>query len=124
MELSHVRLLVADYVRCFSFYRDVLGLEVTFGDVATGYADLRAGDGSTLALFDRSEQESVVELRPPGDGSLLVFRVDDVDAFAREHEDFMVGPPQDRAEWGIRVAYLRDPDGNLIEVNQSIPTAE
>jgi lactoylglutathione lyase len=124
LRLTHVRLLVADYVRCFSFYRDVLGLEVTYGDAASGYADLSAGDGSTLALFDRSEQESVVELRPPGDGSLLVFGVDDVDAFAARHDDFVLGPPRDRSEWGIRVAYLRDPDGNLIEVNQPIPMAE
>jgi catechol 2,3-dioxygenase-like lactoylglutathione lyase family enzyme len=124
MQLTHVRLLVGDYVRCFSFYRDVLGLEVTFGDPASGYADLRAGDGSTLALFDRSEQEGVVELRPPGDGSLLVFGVDDVDAFCRQHEDFMIGPPHDRDDWRIRVAYLRDPDGNLIEVNQPLPTAK
>jgi lactoylglutathione lyase len=124
LRLTYVRLLVRDYVRCFSFYRDVLGLEVTYGDAASGYADLRAGEGSMLALFDRSEQESAVELRPPGDGTLLVFGVDDVDAFVATHDDFVLGPPRDRADWGIRVAYLRDPDGNLLEVNQQIPMAE
>jgi catechol 2,3-dioxygenase-like lactoylglutathione lyase family enzyme len=25
------------------------------------------------------------------------------------------------ADWGIRVAYVRDPDGNLIELNHAIP---
>jgi lactoylglutathione lyase len=121
VNLTHVRLLVADYVRCFSFYRDVLGLEVTYGDAASGYSDFSAGDGSTLALFERSEQGETVELRPPGDSALLVFGVEDVDAFWRTHEDFVLGPPRDRGDWGIRVAYLRDPDGNLIEVNQPLP---
>jgi len=30
--------------------------------------------------------------------------------------------PADRSDWGIRVAYVRDPDGNLVELNHSIPT--
>jgi lactoylglutathione lyase len=124
VQLTHVRLLVGDYVRCFSFYRDVLGLEVTFGDETSGYADLRSGDGSALALFDRPEQGDVVELRPPGDSAVLVFRVDDVDAFADMHEHIVIGPPRSRAEWGIRFVHLRDPDGNLLEVNQQIPMEE
>jgi catechol 2,3-dioxygenase-like lactoylglutathione lyase family enzyme len=28
--------------------------------------------------------------------------------------------PEDRPDWGIRVAYIRDPDHNLIELNQSL----
>jgi lactoylglutathione lyase len=120
VRLTHVRLLVEDYVRCFSFYRDVLGLKVTFGDETSGYADLQSGDGSALALFDRPEQGVVVELRAPGDSAVLVFGVDDVDRFADEHEHLVVGPPRSRPEWGIRFVHLRDPDGNLIEVNQQI----
>jgi lactoylglutathione lyase len=119
VKLSQVRLLVDDYVRCFSFYRDVLGFEVTFGDPASGYATL-AGDSGTIALFDRAEQAEVIELRPPGDGALLALEVDDVDAFCERHDDFMLGPPRDRTDWGIRVAYLRDPDGNLLEVHHPI----
>jgi lactoylglutathione lyase len=120
VKLTQVRLLVDDYVRCFSFYRDVLGLEVTFGDPASGYATLRSGDAGTVALFDRAEQQEAIELRPPGDGSLLTFEVDDVDAFCAEHDDFVLGPPRDRTDWGIRVAYMRDPDGNLLEVHHPI----
>lgn len=29
--------------------------------------------------------------------------------------------PADRSDWGIRVGYVRDPDGNLIELNQPLP---
>lgn len=25
-------------------------------------------------------------------------------------------------DWGIRTAHLRDPDGNLIEINQPLPS--
>jgi catechol 2,3-dioxygenase-like lactoylglutathione lyase family enzyme len=38
--------------------------------------------------------------------------------------DFLAGPPHDRADWGVCLAYFRDPDGNLIEVNHSIPMTE
>jgi lactoylglutathione lyase len=35
VRLTHVRLLVDDYDACFRFYRDMLGLEPTFGDEAS-----------------------------------------------------------------------------------------
>jgi catechol 2,3-dioxygenase-like lactoylglutathione lyase family enzyme len=49
VRLTHVRLFVDDYAACFGFHRDVLGFEATFGDARGGYADFRAGGGSTLA---------------------------------------------------------------------------
>jgi catechol 2,3-dioxygenase-like lactoylglutathione lyase family enzyme len=120
MQLTHVRLLVEDFAGCFRFYRDALGLEATFGDEASGYADFRAGEGSALALFDRREQDETVPVREPGDGALLVFGVDDVDAEALRLAEFVVAAPSDRSDWGIRVAYLRDPAGTLIELNQPV----
>ncbi len=124
MQLTHVRLLVDDYPGCFAFYRDLLGLEPTFGDETTGYADFRAGDGPALALFDRAEQGGVVELRRSGDGAIPIFGVADVDALTERIASAALGPPQSRPEWGIRFVHLRDPDGNLIEVNQPIPMQE
>ena len=32
-----------------------------------------------------------------------------------------LGEPVDHPAWGIRSAYFRDPDGTLIEINQSLP---
>jgi catechol 2,3-dioxygenase-like lactoylglutathione lyase family enzyme len=104
VHLTHVRLLVGNYAECFRFYRDVLGLEAGFGDEESGYADFSAGTGSVLALFDRDEQSEAVELR-------------ETERF-REHA---VSQPESRAEWGIRFVHLRDPAGNLIELNQEIP---
>ena len=32
--------------------------------------------------------------------------------------------PHDRPDWGIRVAHLRDPDGNLVELSRRLPRDE
>ncbi len=119
MKLTHVRLLVDDYGACFRFYRDVLGLRATFGDEGGGYANFDTGD-ATLAIFDRREQAEVVDVAPRGDGALVVLRVGDVDAEAERLRPHIVAGPQDRPDWGIRVAYLRDPAGHLIELNREL----
>lgn len=119
MQLTHARLLVDDFGACFRFYRDVLGLEPYFGEEAGPYADFRTGE-ATVAIFARSGQAEEVELRPPGDGSLVTLRVDDVDAAAERLAAHVVGGPASREDWGIRVVYLRDPAGNLIELHQPL----
>jgi lactoylglutathione lyase len=122
MRLTHARLLVDDLGPCFRFYRDVVGLEATWGDEDGGYADFDAG-GATVALFVRSGMEGRADLRAPGDAAMLVFEVEDVDAVAarvREHGVALEGDPHDESEWGIRVAHFRDPAGNLVEVNQPL----
>ena len=122
MRLTHARLLVDDFAACFRFYRDVVGLEPTWGEESGGYADFDGG-GATLALFVRSGMDGRAELRASGDGTMLVFEVEDVDAVAarvREHGVELESDPHDEAEWGIRVAHFRDPAGTLIEVNQPL----
>jgi catechol 2,3-dioxygenase-like lactoylglutathione lyase family enzyme len=123
MKFSQVRLLVDDYLACYRFLNDTLGLECTFGGEEDGYASFKAGTG-TVAVFRREEQGEVIELRAAGDGSLTVLEVDDVDAEAERLGDAVVGGPVSKAAWGGRVAYVRDPDGNLFELFQTIPTEE
>jgi lactoylglutathione lyase len=120
MTFSQVRLLVDDFPGCYRFLHDVLGLECTFGGEDDGYASFAAGEG-TVAVFRRAEQDEVVGLRGSGDAALVVFEVEDVDAEAARLGDLVVGGPVSKAEWGGRVAYVRDPDGNLFELFQSIP---
>ena len=79
MKFSQVRLLVDDFGVAFRFYRDALGLAVSSGDESSGYASFAAGSG-TVAIFERGGQGAVVELRAPGDSTLTVLEVDDVDA--------------------------------------------
>jgi len=123
MRFSQARLLVDDFAEAFRFYRDTLGFGAGFGDDSSGYASFDTGSG-TVALFERGGQAEVVELRPPGDSTLLVLEVEDVDAAVAGLAAHVVREPVDRPEWGGRVAYLRDPSGNLIELFQSLPRQE
>lgn len=120
MKLSQVRLLVDDFPGCFGFLRDALGLEATFGGEDEDYASFTTG-GGTLALFRRGGQAGVVELRAAGDSALVVLEVDDVDAETARLGELVVAGPVSQPEWGGRVAYVRDPDGNLFELFQTIP---
>ncbi|HKV84923.1 MAG TPA: VOC family protein [Ktedonobacterales bacterium] len=128
---SYTRLLVRDFAACFRFYRDVMGLTATFGEENDGYADFDTG-ATTLALFSRQHMADAV-----GSGGLpaqpeaqdrvaLIFTVDNVDATAAELSSRgarFITEPQDRPDWGGRVAHFRDPDGTLIELFQSISMA-
>ena len=117
MKLSQVRLLVDDVAGCFRFLRDDLGLECSFGAEEDDYASFSTGAG-TIAVFRRAGQAGVVDLRGAGDSALVVLEVDDVDAEVARLGDAVVQGPVDQPEWGGRVAYLRDPAGNLFELFQ------
>jgi predicted enzyme related to lactoylglutathione lyase len=54
----------------------------------------------------------------------LVFAIDDVDAACMQLKKLgiqLTAEPTDHKDWGIRAAHFRDPDGNLIEINQPLP---
>jgi lactoylglutathione lyase len=132
MRLSQTRLLVSDVGACFRFYRDVIGLRVTWGDEHSGYVSFATGaedadDDSLLALFDRAEMAAVLDEEPQRGEServVLVFEVRDVDAalsVLRDRGATVAAGAVDRPDWGIRTAHIRDPDGNLIELAQEMP---
>jgi lactoylglutathione lyase len=123
VKFSQVRLLVDDTAAAFRFYRDELGLTPAFGEEGEAYASFDAG-GSTVAIFDRDGQNAVSPLRAPGDGTLLVLEVDDVESLAERLAGHVVAGPSEQREWGGRVVHLRDPAGNLIELFESIPMEE
>ena len=123
MRFSQVRLLVDDVGAAFRFYRDALGLTVSSGDESSRYASFDTGTGA-VAIFERGGQHEVVELRPPGDSTLTVLEVEDVDAAVSRLREHVVREPVDQPAWGGRVAYLRDPSGNLIELFQVLATGE
>jgi lactoylglutathione lyase len=130
MRLSHIRLLTNQFPEMFRFYRDALDLEVRWGDEDGVYADLDTGTGVDIALFSRERIAETLGTadRPAStsvqDPVMLIIAVDDVDFRANrliEHGATLVGPPTDRPDHGIRSAHLRDPDGNLIELNCELP---
>ena len=129
MRLTHVRLLVEGFAECFRFYRDVMGFRPTFGEETDGYADFHTGSDVALALFARREMAEHVGARSDAAGDRVAFivAVDDVDAaFAelRGRGATVAREPCDRPDWGIRVAHVRDPDGNLVELNHPIRMSE
>ena len=124
MELVQVRLVVQDFGACFRFYRDVLGLEPQVDDEAGPYGKLSPpGGGAAIALQSREHLAlDAPWLRGPaaGDGALVVLKVADLDAVVaglRARGGELLAEPQ--TQWDrLRVAYLRDPEGNVIELQQ------
>lgn len=126
---THARILVSDFRACFRFYRDVLGLELTWGDEDGDYASFRAGDAQ-LALYKRPLMAEAVGAadRPAQaecqDRFALIFPVDDVDETCRQSRErgvSFINTPADRPKWGIRAAHFRDPEGNLLEIYTDLP---
>jgi lactoylglutathione lyase len=120
VRLTHVRLLVDDFGESFRFYRDVLALEPSFGDEGGPYASF-ATEPASLSIFTRQGQQETSDLRPAGDSVVVPLEVDDVDVAAQR---LGLGEAVSRPDWGIRVAYLRDPAGNLLELYTQIPMDE
>jgi catechol 2,3-dioxygenase-like lactoylglutathione lyase family enzyme len=122
---DYVVLIVADLDRAVAFYTEVLGLPL--GHRSGPYAQLATGV-TRVALYERDAMASTLgvdALRgpdPDAPGFELGFKVDDVDAayaqlIAAGAEP--ATPPTDRP-WGQRTAYVRDPDGHLVELAAEI----
>ena len=132
MDALHPRLLVRDFATAFRFYDAVLpemiGASRTRGDLLGPYASWDVGAQGVLMVFDRAAMAEVVgttELPAQGpaeqDRAMLVSRVADVDAayaVCMRHGATVVAPPVDRPDWGptMRTAHVRDPEGNLLEL--------
>ncbi|MEU6404700.1 VOC family protein [Streptomyces sp. NPDC046985] len=124
MELAQVRLLVDDFAACYRFYADVLALKPQSGAATGPYEKFSPATGSAgVALQDRAMMAEVLgELGDAATGhrSLVVLRVDDLDAYCAEiagrGADLLHGPAAltDR----MRVAHLKDPEGNLVELQE------
>jgi predicted enzyme related to lactoylglutathione lyase len=57
----------------------------------------------------------------------LVFNAEDIDAIARKLKKLgahLLTEPKDYPDWGIRAFHVRDPDGNLIEIEKEMPKRE
>ena len=132
MHIDHIRLLVVNFAECFHFYRDVIGLKVLWGNEADSYASFAEKDARlpNIALFRRQLMAEVLgtSQRPMDanhqDREMLIIGVANVDAEVTRMQasgiTIILGP-QDLPAWGMRSAYLRDPDGNLIELTGALP---
>lgn len=127
MELTvpdYIILIVDELDRALRFYTGVLGLRL--GHRSGDYAQLDTG-ATRLALYTRSGMAKTlgISLEAPAanaPGFEIGFKVADVDAAFSElvaQGALPVVPPTDRF-WGQRTAYVRDPDGHLVELAQEL----
>ena len=119
---DYVILIVTDLDESLEFYTQVLGLRL--GHRAEAYAQLETG-ATRLGLNTREAMAKTLGTplaapAPDAPGFEIGFKVPDVDAAYEELVErggIPQVPPLDRP-WGQRTAYLRDPDGHLIELVQ------
>lgn len=116
-KLYAICLLVEDYQKSLSFYRDTLGLEINSHD--TGYTDFKLGE-SLFAIFQKDDAAAMFSKShmKSGGGCVIAFPVEDVQQACEELKakgiEIFEGPKQ--MPWGQTVAYFKDPDGNILEI--------
>ncbi|MCX5281612.1 MULTISPECIES: VOC family protein [unclassified Streptomyces] len=113
-------IVTADQDALLGFYTKLFGAEESFRVPAEGpafYVGLRIGD-SDLGLVAREDAATGAASR-----ILLSVDVDDVDetlARVAALGGSVSGGPNDMP-WGQRVAHIKDPDGNPVNLTQPIP---
>jgi len=124
--IDHVVLTVTDMEATIAFYTRVLGMQLeTFGE---GRKALRFGDQKFNLQDGKSKVDIVAVARKPTPGSvdlclLAAVPLDMVMAHLREENVPIDSGPVARtgARFPLRSIYIRDPDGNLIEISEQAP---
>jgi len=127
--LDHAGLNVADLPAAARWYREAFGFEVDFEGrvevIELDFVMLRDADGGRLELLHRPGSAPGLRAADPAEAALsegfghIAFDVRSLDdAFAR-----LVGmgaravmTPRPSPEPGIRMAFVADPEGNLVEL--------
>ncbi|KAB1189982.1 VOC family protein [Haloferax sp. MBLA0076] len=129
----HVGLTVGDLDSAVTFYRDVLGLSVldrfeVGGEAFSTAVGVENATGRFAHLDGGDARIELVEYDPEGDSrddatldqpgaTHLGLSVDDVDAVVEglpSHVETLSDPQT--TESGTRIVFLRDPEGNLVEL--------
>lgn len=121
--IDHIAITVADMDRTIDFYRRVLGAEVeTFG---AGRTALRLGRNK-LNLHDAGTGASIVAARPTVGAIDICFLTQTPMAEVVAHVEgcgvaIEQGPVERTGAHGpILSVYIRDPDGNLVEIAKQL----
>ena len=121
--LDHLVLTVADVARSVNFYQRMLGMRPhTFGDKRTALLFGAKGEEQKINLHPAGNEFPPHAANPTPGSADLCLRIDGPleQAMAQliEHGVAIIeGPvPRSGARGPIRSIYLRDPDGNLIEL--------
>lgn len=121
-QLYTVRLFSFRWDESVTFYRDTVGLPLTFENAGMGWAQFDLG-GASLAVErcapDDPEAASLV-----GRFAATSIRVPDIQTSYQTLSDRGVrflGPPEQQP-WGGTLAHLEDPDGNVITLLETPQT--
>jgi catechol 2,3-dioxygenase-like lactoylglutathione lyase family enzyme len=112
--ISAITLRVENMRASVRFYRDVLGLEITYGGEEAYFSSLRTKDGKNPIL-------NLEQGKPATEWGRVIFYVVDVDAlwaYLRER-GFDPERPRD-ASWGERYFHMPDPDGHELSFARPI----
>ncbi len=129
-EIIRPFLLVEKFDECFRFYRDVMKFEISWGKEGDSYACFVIGDNMRMALFKRDQMAETVRTTelphdPRGqDKFALVFEVkrfDEIVAELRKLGAKFITQVIEKPDWGIRTIFLRDPEGNLLQIESEMP---
>jgi lactoylglutathione lyase len=124
-EIEVVTLFVEDLAATRTFYVDVLGCEVVFGDEASCVVQLSNLMINLLQIDSAAELITPAKVGAFGDGAraLYTIKVSNADQAYEEltarGTRFLNGP-LDRP-WGRRTAAFADPAGNVWEIAQELP---
>ncbi|HEX7133976.1 MAG TPA: VOC family protein [Iamia sp.] len=120
--LDHVVLCVADVATTCRFYERVLGLVPR--EERPGKWSLHVGD-QKISLQEASTAPAIARATVPGSGNVCFLTdepmADVVEHLAREGVAIVDGPGERIGATGpILSVYVRDPDGNLVEVSNAL----
>jgi lactoylglutathione lyase len=119
MRFGYTILYVRDVPASVEFYERAFGLERRLLHESGQYAELETGSTALAFAAQELAAESVRELadREPGGFEICLVDEDVEGTFSRAIESGAeaVSEPEEKP-WGQRTAYVRDPDGTLIEI--------
>jgi catechol 2,3-dioxygenase-like lactoylglutathione lyase family enzyme len=113
-KISAVTFLVGSMPASVRFYRDLLGMEVIYGDENSCFSSLRAKDGEGPIL-------NLEHGNPATQWGRLILHVSDVDGFWAYFQEKGLHPESPRdASWGERYFHMCDPDGHELSFARPI----
>lgn len=126
LQYVYTRLNVENFQACKAFYRDVLGLNIKFEDDMDEYVEFDTGS-IYITLFNRKKltdfiiKDESLSYDSHSARIVLSFQVRNVEEmifYLQSHGVEMLNPPTSYPDRGFISTCFRDPDGNLIELEQ------
>jgi catechol 2,3-dioxygenase-like lactoylglutathione lyase family enzyme len=127
-QLTHIWLLVENMPAALAFYHETLGFPIASN--LGQYVELDTSQDFFLALFESGAMqagEPGIPVHAPGaegQHAVLAFEIASLDQFCEKLQARGVqfaGALTNHPDWGLRTAFLRDPDGNLLCLYGPIP---